>query len=50
MAKKKVYVAFDYENDRNYKNMLKAWDANKNMEFVFNDCSSDEIHSDSVSK
>ena len=50
MAKKNVYVAFDYENDRNYKNILKAWDANKNMDFVFNDCSSDEVHTDSVSK
>lgn len=49
MAKKKVFVSFDYENDRHYKYLLDAWDANKNMEFVFNDCSSDEIHSDSVS-
>ena len=49
MAKKKVFVSFDYENDRRYKYMLDAWDANKNMDFVFNDCSSDEIHSDSVS-
>ena len=49
MAKKKVFVSFDYENDRNYKYMLDAWDANKNMDFVFDDCSSDEIKSDSVS-
>ena len=49
MAKKKVFVSFDYENDRRYKYMLDAWDANKNMDFVFDDCSSDEIHSNSVS-
>lgn len=50
MAKKKVFVSFDYENDRHYKYLLDAWDSNKNLEFLFNDCSSDEIHSDSVSK
>lgn len=50
MAKKKVFVSFDYENDRHYKFLLDAWDANKNMDFVFEDCSSDEIKSDNVSK
>lgn len=49
MAKKKVFVSFDYENDKYYKFMLDAWDKNSNMEFAFNDCSSDEIHSNSVS-
>lgn len=49
MAKKRVFVSFDFENDRYYKYLLDAWDANKNMDFVFNDCSSDEIHSNSVS-
>lgn len=49
MSKKKVFVSFDYENDRLYKALLDAWDANKNMEFVFDDCSSDEIHSNSFS-
>lgn len=50
MAKKKVFVSFDYENDKTYKYLLNAWDANKNMDFCFNDCSSDEIHTDSVAK
>lgn len=50
MAKKKVFVSFDYENDKHYKFLLDAWDANKNMDFVFEDCSSDEINSDNVSK
>ena len=48
MAKKKVFVSFDYTNDKQYKYLLDAWDANKNMDFVFNDCSSDEIHSDNI--
>lgn len=50
MAKKKVFVSFDYTNDKHYKFLLNAWDANKNMDFTFNDCSSDEINTDSVSK
>ena len=49
MTKKKVFVSFDYENDRQYKHLLDAWDANKNMDFVFDDCSADEIHTESVS-
>ena len=48
MAKKKVFVSFDYTNDRQYKYLLDAWDKNKNMDFVFDDCSSDEIQSDNI--
>lgn len=48
MAKKKVFVSFDYTNDKNYKFLLNAWDTNKNMDFVFNDCSSDEIQSNNI--
>lgn len=48
MAKKKVFVSFDYTNDKHYKFLLNAWDKNKNMDFVFDDCSSDEIQSDSI--
>jgi len=50
MADKKVFVSFDFENDKHYKYLLDAWDANKNMDFKFEDCSSDEIHSDDISK
>lgn len=50
MAKKKVFVSFDYTNDKNYKFLLDAWDKNKNMDFVFEDCSSDEIQSDDISR
>lgn len=46
---KKVFVSFDYTNDKNYKFLLDAWDKNKNMDFVFDDCSSDEIYSDNIS-
>lgn len=48
MAKKKVFVSFDYDNDKNYKNLMKAWDANPNFDFYFSDLSSTEINSWSV--
>ena len=48
-TKKKVFVSFDYTNDKHYKFLLDAWDKNKNMDFEFNDCSSDEINSDDIS-
>jgi len=50
MAKKNVFVIFDYENDRNYKDILAAWDANPNFEFSFNDMSSAEIDTDSIDR
>jgi len=50
MAKKKVCISFDYENDRNYKNLLAAWDANSNFEFSFNDLTPTEINSNDYSR
>ena len=47
--KKRVFVSFDYENDKYYKFLLDAWDKNKNMDFTFENCSSDEIHSNDIS-
>lgn len=49
MAKRKVFVSFDYENDRKFKYLLEAWDANDDFEFCFNDMSSDEIKTSSIS-
>ncbi|MCU0428169.1 MAG: TIR domain-containing protein [Candidatus Kapabacteria bacterium] len=45
---KKVFVSFDYENDKHYKHLLQAWDANDGFEFSFDDRSSGEINSDSI--
>lgn len=50
MAKKHVFVSFDYENDKHYKFLLEAWDANKRFEFLFSDKSSNEICSDDISR
>ena len=49
MSKKKVFVSFDYDNDRNYKNLLAAWDANPTFDFVFNDKTPTEINTDEIS-
>lgn len=50
MAKKPpVFVSFDYDNDKHYKFLLEAWDANPNFDFYFSDLSSKEINSSSVS-
>lgn len=48
MAKKKVYVCFDYERDKHFKFLMEAWDANPNFEFSFNDQSPREIQSDNI--
>lgn len=39
--RKRVFVSYDYDNDRNYKNLLIAWDANKLFDFSIRDHSAD---------
>lgn len=41
MAKKKIFISYDYDNDKNYKNLLKAWDANGTFDLSFHDHSAD---------
>lgn len=41
MSKKKIFISYDYDNDRNYKNLLLAWDANSEFDFNFQDMSTD---------
>lgn len=41
MAKRRVFISYDYDNDRHYKNLLVAWDANKRFDFQFSDHSAD---------
>lgn len=41
MAKKKMFVSYDYDNDKHYKNMLLAWDKNSEFDFGFSDQSAD---------
>ena len=49
MAKKKVYVCFDYDRDKYYKYLMNAWNANPDFDFSFNDQSPDEIQSNDIS-
>jgi hypothetical protein len=46
MAKKRIFISFDYDNDLHYKNLLLAWDKNKEFDFEFYDHSlREEINS-----
>ena len=45
----KVFVSFDFENDRQYKYTLNMWNANPNLSFSFDDRSATEIQSNDVS-
>ncbi len=49
MAKKSVFISFDYENDKQYKFLLTALSANSNFEISFNDKSASEINSSNIS-
>ena len=41
MAKKKVFISYDYDHDKHYKNLLVAWDKNDEFDFAFTDMSAD---------
>ena len=41
MATKKIFVSYDYTNDRNYKNLLLAWSKNPEFDFYISDHSVD---------
>jgi hypothetical protein len=50
MAKKRVFVSFDFDNDRRYKYLLEAWDANPDIEFTFNDVTPSEIDTNDIGR
>lgn len=50
LRKPRVFVSFDYENDRLYKQALDMWDANKRFEFTFQSHTPKEIQSDDISR
>jgi len=47
---KKVFVSFDYTNDKHYKFLLQAWHANKEFDFRFDDVSSGEIQTNDIGR
>jgi hypothetical protein len=50
MAKKKVFISFDYDNDRNYRYLLKALAENAGSEIEFEDLTPEEIRSYDVGR
>lgn len=46
----KVFVSFDYDNDKHYKYLLEAWHANPQFEFVFDDGTPSEIDSNNAGR
>ena len=50
MATKRVFVSFDYDNDKRYKYLLEAWDANPNFSFVFRDTTPGEINTNDIGR
>lgn len=49
MAKVRICVSFDYENDGHLKHLLAAWNAHPDIEFSFDDRTPKEIQSDDYS-
>ncbi len=41
MATDKIFISYDYDNDKHYKNLLVAWDKNDLFDFKFYDSSVD---------
>src|SRR5689334_20398325 len=35
--KKRIFISYDYENDRHYRNLLSAWNKNDEFDFEFYD-------------
>lgn len=50
IAKPKVFVSFDYENDSKYKFLLSAWNSNSRFRFTFQDKTPQEIQTDAVDR
>lgn len=50
MARPKVCVSFDYENDKNFRNTLRLWNGNENIDFDIIDNTPNEINSYDVGR
>jgi len=48
MAKRRIFISFDWDNDRHYRFLLSAWDANGRFEFTYSDQTSTEIKSENI--
>jgi len=50
MRRKKIFISYDNENDRHYKNLLLAWDSNKQFDFLVGEISEKKSNSSIQSK
>lgn len=50
LRKPRVFVSFDYENDKHYKFLLSAWNKNSRFQFTFQDKSSQEVNTNDVGR
>lgn len=50
MADSKVFVSYDYDNDKHYRRLLSAWDANAGFDFSFEDHSTPYINSEDAGR
>lgn len=50
MARKKVFICFDYDHDRNYRYLLKALAENSGSDIEFEDLTPEEIQSDDTGR
>ena len=48
MAKKRVFISFDYDDDKHYKFLLNAWSNNPDFDFEMVDRTPPEIQSDDI--
>jgi hypothetical protein len=48
MVKKKVFVSYDHDNDREYRHLLEEWNINPDFEFCFNNQSPNEIKKEDI--
>ena len=49
MARPKICISFDYENDKNSRNVIRMWNANKNIDFDIIDKTPSEIDTFNIS-
>ncbi len=49
-AKKKVFISFNYDDDRYYRNLLSALNANKTSDIEFQDYTPTEINSSDIGR
>ena len=50
MLRKRVFISFDYDNDRRYRYLLNAWANNSRSDIEFDDLTPGEIQSDRVDR